>query len=149
MKKPLQGVTFQMKGVQTGEIYTGITDEEGKIAWNNLVAQKYTITEIKTREGYQLLQEEIEVTLPVEMSLEELKKNNIDFSQAIYDEQTKMYGFYDLTYHIDNTATFSMPLTGGTGKILYIVVMIGIVVAGTGTGVLLYRSHSEKNSRKL
>ena len=142
-KRPLEGVVFEMKGVQTGDVYTGITDAEGRIEWKNLIAQTYRITEIKTKEGYHLLKEEIEVTLPLEKSLEEWKESDADLSKAVYDEVTKMYGFYDLTYHIDNAAEFSMPVTGGSGKMPYVFLIIGMAAAGTGI-FLFYQKRKDR-----
>ena len=130
-KKPLAGVVFKMEGVQTGGIYDGTTDENGKIEWQDLIAQKYKIREIKTADGYNLLQEEIEVTLPKEVSLEELKENGIDMTQAVYDEAAGMYCLYNLTYTIDNTAVFNMPVTGKTNRWIYLLMISGcLIVAG-------------------
>ena len=143
IKRPLEGVIFEMKGVETGDVYTGTTDAEGKVVWKNLIAQTYRITEIKTKEGYHLLKEEIEVTLPLEKSLEEWEESDADLSKAVYDEVTKMYGFYDLTYHIDNAAEFSMPVTGGSGKMPYVFLMIGMAAAGTGI-FLFYQKRKER-----
>lgn len=143
-RRPLKGVIFEMKGVQTGDVYTGTTDTEGKIEWKDLIAQTYRITEIKTKEGYHLLKEEIEVTLPLEKSLEEWEESDADLSKAVYDEVTKMYGFYDLTYHIDNAAEFSMPVTGGSGKMLYVFLIIGMSAAGTGIILFCQRRKDRK-----
>ena len=142
-KHPLEGVIFEMKGVQTGDVYTGTTDAEGRIEWKDLIPQTYRITEIKTKEGYHLLKEEIEVTLPLEKSLEEWEKSDADLSKAVYDEVTKMYGFYDLTYHIDNAAEFSMPVTGGSGKMPCVFLIIGMAAAGTGI-FLFYQKRRER-----
>ena len=132
-----------MKGVQTGDVYTGTTDAEGRIEWKDLIPQTYRITEIKTKEGYHLLKEEIEVTLPLEKSLEEWEKSDADLSKAVYDEVTKMYGFYDLTYHIDNAAEFSMPVTGGSGKMPCVFLIFGMAAAGTGI-FLFYQKRRER-----
>ena len=84
------------------------------------------------------------MTLPLEKSLEEWEESDADLSKAVYDEVTKMYGFYDLTYHIDNAAEFSMPVTGGSGKMLYVFLIIGMSVAGTGIILFCQRRKDRK-----
>lgn len=32
-----------MKGVQTGDVYTGTTDAEGRIEWKDLIPQTYKL----------------------------------------------------------------------------------------------------------
>ena len=147
LKRPLEGVTFEMKGVQTGDVYNGTTDAEGKIEWKDLIPQTYRITEIKTKEGYHLLKEEIEVTIPLEKTLEEWEESDADLSKAVYDEVTKMYGFYDLTYHIDNAAEFSMPVTGVSGKMPYVFLVIGMAAAGTGIFLFFQKRKDRKWKR--
>ena len=77
-KEPLPGVTFKLVGVEDGSEVTGTTDQDGRIVWDDLIPQNYVITEIKTQDGYSLLKDEIEVTLPIEMTQDEITKNGAD-----------------------------------------------------------------------
>lgn len=56
-KKPLEGVTFEIKcleGFDKGKTWTKVTDKDGKIKLENLFFGKYTATETNTLEGYVL-----------------------------------------------------------------------------------------------
>ena len=130
-KQPLSGVTFKMVGLTTNDEYEATTDENGRIIWDDLIAQKYVITEVKTVDGMNLLKDNITVTMPMEMTLDEIKANNADINQAVFDEVSGKYCFYDLTFTIDNSITFDMPITGGNQTVMYIVLIAGLaVVAG-------------------
>ena len=131
-KKPLAGVTFKMVGLTTNDEYESTTDENGKIFWDNLVAQKYVITEVKTVDGMNLLKDNITVTMPMEMTLDEIKANNADINQAVFDEVSGKYCFYDLTFTIDNSITFDMPITGGNQTVMYIVLIAGLAAVAGG-----------------
>ena len=131
-KKPLAGVTFKMVGLTTNDEYEATTDENGKITWGDLVAQKYVITEVKTVDGMNLLKDNITVTMPMEMTLDEIRANNADINQAVFDEVSEKYCFYDLTFTIDNSITFNMPITGGNQTVMYIVLIAGLAAVAGG-----------------
>ena len=59
-----------MTGQTDQDTYTAVSDENGKVVWDHLAPQVYVITEVKTAEGKNLLQDSIEVKLPMEMNLE-------------------------------------------------------------------------------
>ena len=128
-KRPLVGVTFELEGTQTGDRYTGVTDEEGRLEWSNLIAQSYKITEIKTADGYNLLEEAIEVTLPMELSLAEITEKGADLNQSVYDEAAGKYCFYNLTFTVDNNATFDLPVTGSDHHYFYFLIAGGSAIA--------------------
>lgn len=138
-KAPLPGVTFKLAGSEEGDEYTATTDQDGRIVWDGLVAQNYIITEIKTADGLNLLKDNIEVTLPMEMTLDEIKKNGAAIDQAVYDEAAGTYCFYDLSFTIDNSATLDMPFTGGEQTRLYIILAIGIAIVAVGMGCCFRR----------
>lgn len=131
-KKPLAGVTFKMVGLTTNDEYEATTDEDGKITWGDLVAQKYVITEVKTVDGMNLLKDNITVTMPMEMTLDEIRANNADINQAVFDEVSGKYCFYDITFTIDNSITFNMPITGGNQTVMYIVLIAGLAAVAGG-----------------
>lgn len=121
-----------MVGLTTNDEYEATTDENGKITWGDLVAQKYVITEVKTVDGMNLLKDNITVTMPMEMTLDEIKANNADINQAVFDEVSGKYCFYDLTFTIDNSITFDMPITGGNQMVMYIVLIAGLATVAGG-----------------
>lgn len=131
-KRPLSGVEFHMTGQTDQDTYTAVSDENGKVVWDHLAPQVYVITEVKTAEGKNLLQDSIEVKLPMEMNLEDLVKNGQKEEDAVYDVMTGKYCFYDLTYRIGNTAILEMPFTGRRGWKVYGVLICGLVLLAAG-----------------
>lgn len=136
-KTPLEGVSFKMVGLDTKAEYEATTDKDGKIVWDDLVPQKYIITEVKTLDGLNLLKDNIEVTLPMEMTREEAEEKGADLTQAVYDEATGKYCFYDLTFTIDNSVIFNMPITGGNQNVLYFVLIGGLAAVGCGLWIAM------------
>lgn len=137
-KEPIPGVTFKLAGMEEGDEYTATTDAEGKIVWNDLIPQNYVITEVSTVDGYNLLKDNIEVRLPMEMTLDELNKNSADRNKAIYDEATGMYCFYDLTFIVDDSVEFKMPFTGADQNMLYIIFVVALSMTALGI-ILMFR----------
>lgn len=62
-KKELKGIVFQIKNAKDELVFEGETNEHGKIKLENLPLGVYKITEIKTKEGYELEKEPILVNL--------------------------------------------------------------------------------------
>lgn len=120
-QKPLAGVTFKLVGLEDGTELTGVTDSNGEIIWNELIPQNYVITEVSTVDGYSLLKDNIEITLPIEMTVEEITSNGADINKAVYDEVAGKYCFYDATITVGETVTFNMPMTGDNQTIAYLV----------------------------
>lgn len=120
-QKPLAGVTFKLVGLEDGTELTGVTDSNGEIIWNELIPQNYVITEVSTVDGYSLLKDNIEITLPIEMTVEEIAENGADINKAVYDEVAGKYCFYDATITVGETVTFSMPMTGDNQTVAYLV----------------------------
>ncbi len=135
--EPLKNVTFTMKGVEEGDEYTATTDAEGKIQWDDLTPQNYIITEVKTADGYSLLKDEIEVRIPIEMTLDEINKNGADISKAVFDEVSQKYCFYDVTLTIDNDVTFDLPMTGANTNMTYIFLIMAFGAAMVGIVLLV------------
>ena len=128
-KTPLKGVQFELKFLKAastqsvsnrllkvGGTTKGETDENGNLVFDNLDQGQYQITETKTATGHTLLKDPISVTLPIAMTKEEAIKNKADTSKATWDAYTNKWKFYDCTFEVTNSATFKMPMTGGTGE---------------------------------
>lgn len=137
-KQPLPGVVFRMVGQTDQDVYTAVTDENGKVAWDHLVPQTYVITEVKTAEGKNLLKDSIEVTLPLELDLEDLIKSGLTREDAVYDVVTGKYCFYDLTYNIGNTAVLEMPFTGRSDWKIYGLLLCGLGILAAG---MMFKRH--------
>ena len=88
-------------GVDEGDEHIASTDADGKICWEGLLPQDYVITEIKTADGKNLLKDNITVTLPMELTVEEAQQRGADLSQAVWDEAAQKYCFYDLTLKLE------------------------------------------------
>lgn len=102
-KNPLTNVEFRLINDSTKEGYIMITDENGKIIFENLPAGEYTLTETKAATGYELLQNSIKIVLN-----EENTDNNIYFLEII------------------NEPTIKMPATGSTTMLPFL--FIGFIV---------------------
>ncbi|WP_296117330.1 collagen binding domain-containing protein [uncultured Eubacterium sp.] len=140
-RAPLSGVRFKMTGQTDGTEYEAQTDADGKIVWEQLVSQKYVITEIQTVDGRSLLKEPIEVTLPMEMTWEEIQRNGADPTQALFDEVSGKYCFYNISLTVGNSVTFDLPMTGGNPVVSYVVLSCGLAAAAAGVFILLKRSN--------
>lgn len=116
---PLQGVEFKLVGADTGETYTGTTDDDGRIIFDKLVPQKYTLTETSTVAGKSLMKDDVDIIVPLEMSYEEINASGADINKAVWDETAQTYCFYDSSYRVTNQAVFEIPMTGANTKILY------------------------------
>ena len=99
---------------------------DGKAYFQNLHAGEYRITEIKTKAGYVLLKEPIEITLPYEY-----KAGSIVNGKEVTFDGTA----YNITFTIVNGQAFDLPASGlsGIGPIaaagIAIVVIAGAVFA--------------------
>lgn len=130
-KTPLAGVKFELKFVSAkypdissnknytrllkpGETKELTTDTNGNISFENLDQGEYVLTETGTVSGHQLLKDSINITLPLVMTEEEIKKTkNIDIKKA--EKIGDSYYFYELSYEISNDVALKMPRTGSNG----------------------------------
>ena len=115
----ISGARFKLEGAD-GSILYGDTDETGSVTFgkdkdgnNTLKPQKYVLTEEKTKDGHTLLKEPVEINIPMQLTKEEADGRNADLSKAVWDEETKTYRFYELTYEIVNDTNLTAPDTGG------------------------------------
>lgn len=142
-KTPLQGVGFELKDREGNVIAEGNTDSEGLLVFDGLYPDQYILTETKTLPGYSLLTDSIEVTVPVQMTEEEIRKNDIDIDSCIYDEGKNIYYVYEIVCEISNGVSFSLPATGGKDDWMWVPVFLACAMF-TGMGYLYLgkRKHS-------
>jgi len=63
----LQGVTYRLAG-EDGSVYEKTTGEDGTLTFKDLPEQQYTLTEIKTVSGYQLIKDNITIDIPMKLT---------------------------------------------------------------------------------
>lgn len=99
--------------VQNGQFVPGqgtdtlITDEEGRVELVNIPFGTYTLREIQTEEGYQLLPQPVTITLPYGVA----GTKDTTSDEVYYSNGTNYY--YHLTYDLRNTLVYRLPATGG------------------------------------
>lgn len=138
-KSPLAGVSFKLVG-DDGSEYTGTTNSNGEIVFEGLIPQHYVLTETSTVDGHTLLADNVDVNIPLEMTEEEAKDQNVDLSKAVWDEQAEAYCFYEVTYGVTNSIMPNVPTTGGTfGKLYAIMVIAFLMIGGSLYAILKKR----------
>ena len=122
-----------------GKDLTGTTGKEGELVFSNIKAGteenpiKYYLKEVKTKAGYVLLKEPIEITLPYKYKAGDIVNGN---------KVTESGVTWNLTYTIINDKAFDLPASGNKGIFKFIVIGITAVLVG---GYLLT---ARKKSRK-
>lgn len=146
--EPLAGAKFTLykdaKATQvatdcTGKELTGNTGDNGELIFENIMAGtedtpiKYYLKEVKTKAGYVLLKEPIEIKLPYKYNAGDIVNGN---------KVTESGVTWNLTYTIINDKAFDLPASGNKGIFKFIVIGITAVLVG---GYLLT---ARKKSRK-
>lgn len=136
----LSGVTFVLKNQENGQTAQKTTDANGEVLFAELLPGSYTVTEVKTRDGYSLLKEPIEITLPRKLTKEEAKEMEADTKKAVW--YADAWYFYDLTYEVTDEAVLQLPVTGGRGWPMWLglVMGFGFITAG----ICRRKSHRHK-----
>ena len=106
----LQGVTFKLKSLDASIVQEKTTGADGKVLFSDLMPGRYTITETKTADGYTLLKDPIEVSIPYGVEEQKAIDDGLDVSKAVLYKG--MYYYYDLKYEIADEAVFVLPMTG-------------------------------------
>lgn len=139
-KTALQGVTFEIVNSAGKTVATKTTDKNGEILFDNLYPDVYTITETATVSGHTLLKDPITAEIPMRVTEQDIKDNNIDKNQCIYDAADNVYYIHNLTYEVGNSATFKYPMTGGFDTMwTYLPLIAGFVILAGMSGVMLRR----------
>lgn len=137
----LAGVTFEISNSAGEVVGMAITDANGEVVFSDLYPDVYTIVETDTVDGYTLLADPITVEIPLRMTEVEIRDNNVDIDQVIYDEAAGIYYIHNLTYDISNNAVLNLPLTGGFNSNLIFLPLTGGVAIFAGIGMILMRRH--------
>lgn len=103
-ESPLEGVSFKLTG-EDGKEYTATTDKDGKVEFNDLTWQKYTLVETKTIAGF------------------ELSQKSYTFDVGYGDE---------IEYTIKNVRRTELPVTGGNGSMIFLAVGTGLILISFG-----------------
>lgn len=123
----------------SGRKLTGTTGDNGELVFDNIIAGTeehpitYYLKEVKTKAGYVLLKEPIQITLPYKYNAGDIVNGN---------KVTKSGVTWNLTYTIINDKAFDLPASGNKGIFKFIVIGITAVLVG---GYLLT---ARKKSRK-
>lgn len=122
-----------------GNNLTGTTGKDGELVFNNIRAGaeenpiKYYLKEVKTKAGYVLLKEPIEITLPYKYQAGDI----VNGTKVNKDGVT-----WKLTYTIVNDKAFDLPASGNKGIFRFIV--IGVTTVLVGSYLLTVRRKSRK-----
>lgn len=122
-----------------GNNLTGTTGKEGELVFSNIKAGteekpiKYYLKEVKTKAGYVLLKEPIEITLPYKYNAGKI----VNGTKVNKDGVT-----WKLTYTIVNDKAFDLPASGNKGIFRFIV--IGVTTVLVGSYLLTVRKKSRK-----
>lgn len=144
--RPLDGVQFTLKNSKGEVVLTKTSGSDGYVTWDKLYPDIYTVTEIKTANGKNLLAEDIEIKLPMRFTEEDIKKYNIDRSKlSEWDKEEKCYYLFDVTYEVSNDVTFTPPMTGAmiTAK-RFIPIACGMVVLMGATCIIFFKRKKKR-----
>lgn len=142
---PLAGATFTLMNSKGEIVSTKTSGSDGYVVWEDLYPDRYTVTEIKTKDGKNLLKDPIVIELPRRISDEDIKKYNIDKSKLSEKDPTEgKYFLFDVTYEISNHATFEAPSTGGFTDFMTFLPLVGGMAGFAGVGVVVMKRKRKK-----
>ena len=124
LETPLANAVFDIYSDQEfkNKVGTVITGEDGIATFNGLKYGTYYVKETKTPTGYQLLEDPIEVKVG--------DNDGVDTYATLMPSYLPAYVF------APNKKMGLLPVTGGVGLVIYAV--IGVVIVGSGVGLLVY-----------
>lgn len=128
---PLAGVCFVLYDDKGQEVATKLSDADGVLSFDNLRTGNYTMEEARTAPGKNKLTKAVKITLPLVMTEKETQEKKVDTTKGV--SYASRYYFYELSYHVSNSAVLALPKTGS-------VMNRGLLIAGVislGMGVLL------------
>ena len=103
------------------------------------------MTEIRTKNGKNLLKDPIVIDLPMRVSEEDIKKYGIDRNKlSELDKTENKYFLFDVEYEISNHATFEAPMIGGFTDFMTFVPLIAGMAGFSGVGVVAMKRKRKK-----
>lgn len=134
-----------MKNSKGELVSTKTSGSDGYVTWDKLYPDIYTVTEIETVDGKNLLADDIEIHLPMRITEEDIKKYNIDRNKlSEWDKAEQCYYLFDVTYEISNSATFKAPSTGGFTDFMTFLPLMGGMVGFAGVGAVAMKRKRKK-----
>lgn len=144
-KNPLAHARFKLEVKNAGNEYEAVkdvngeeyiveTDDKGAAKFENLKSGDYRITEIQSPEGFSLLANPIEVTLPYDVDV-----NNDSVVCTEGKTPVKYEGktyYHDITYTIINNQLFTMPEAGGRN--IFMMTLAGTAMIALAAGSTIY-----------
>ena len=124
LETPLANAVFDIYSDQElkNKVGTVTTGEDGIATFNGLKYGTYYLKEVKAPTGYQLVEDPIEVKVGDNDGVDTYAGRNPSYPLALVFAPNKKMGL--------------LPVTGGVGLVIYAV--IGVVIVGSGVGLLVY-----------
>ncbi len=128
---PVGNVGFALYDADGNLCDDGQTYSDGSLVFENLLPGKYTIVETDTVDGMELLQEPLEVTVPLVLTEEEVASMeeqgiSVDTEDGIlYDGS---WYFYHLAYTVSDSWNFDLPSSGSTSGSMKTLLLAGILL---------------------
>lgn len=142
---PLAGAKFTLMNSKGKIVSTKTSGSDGYVVWEDLYPDRYTVTEIKTKNGKNLLKDPIVIELPMRISDEDIKKYGIDKSKLSEKDPTEgKYFLFDVEYEISNHATFEAPMTGGFTDFMTFLPLVGGMAGFAGVGAVAMKRKKRK-----
>ena len=142
---PLAGAKFTLMNSKGEIVSTKTSGSDGYVVWEDMYPDRYTVTEIKTKNGKNLLKDPIVIELPMRITEADIKKYNIDRSKLSgLDKEEQKYFLFDVEYEISNHATFEAPMTGGFTDFMTFLPLVGGMAGLTGVGVVAMKRKRKK-----
>ncbi len=142
---PLAGVTFEIRDSDGTLVDSQTTGSNGSIDFTGLMPNTYVLTETSTVDGMTLLPEPITVTMPMELTEQEVIDNDVDTSKCVYYNESGTYLVCEITYSVTNSVNFDMPTSGGDfNPWIWFALMGGLLTLGAA---IILLSQRQKNHR--
>ena len=141
----LPGAEFQLErltgpgGSVTSIVGSMTAGAGGSVTFANLPAGSYQITEMESPQGYELLTEPFEVTIPTDVTYAVgVTPTDTNYLYSTTSGGYVTYHYYDVTYKVSDQASIAMPAAGAVGTFPPYALWGGglILLAALGGGIL-------------